>query len=240
MGGNVFKDAVTGESLTTRISKADVPSTVYWLELLTKIRPYPDHLTANLLGTSGVAETSGDLDIAIPKHIDKAVLVERLTDWVKHYHPDDPIKSWIAKTGISVHFRTPIMGNQDLGYVQTDFMFGDVEWLKWSLRGETEYGLKGRHRHILLASIAKARGFRWSPNNGVMTRNTGIVLTNQPDAVASYLLGLDASKDNLDSVPSIMQYITQLPNWQSLITEAEEAFSHEGFSIIEVFNGKSG
>lgn len=230
MGGNVFKDS-SGSLLTQRILRDDIPTTVMWLELLTK----QFKLLDNLLGTTGVAESSGDIDIAIPDYKDKTVLVNQLTSWVKHYHPADPVRSWIHKTGISVHFRTPICGNEVLGYVQTDFMFGNVDWLKWSLRGETTPGFKGRHRHILLASIAKSRGYRWSPNSGVMTRDTGIVLTSNPDAVANYILGQNASASDLESIDTIMSVMLKDANCAKAIAEAEETLSHEGLSLMEKY-----
>ncbi len=231
MGGNVFKDG-SGNLMTQRINRDDVPTTVVWLELLIK-HPFLDR---NLLGTTGISETSGDLDIAISSYTrDKEGLVKTLTDWVQHFHPNDPVRNWIHKSGISVHFRTPICGNEHLGFVQTDFMFGDVEWLKWSLRGEYGTGFKGRHRQILLASIAKARGFRWSANNGVMTRDTSIVLTNKPDAVATYILGSNCTAADLESVDTIMHRVLQCENYKSLISEAEESFSHEGLSLLDKY-----
>ena len=72
-------------------------------------------------------------------------------------------KDIIKKTGDSVHFKTPISGNSVNGYVQTDFMFGDPTWMIWSMRGgqdKSEY--KGMYRHVLLASIAKYKNFKWS------------------------------------------------------------------------------
>jgi len=228
MGGNVFKDGA-GNLLTQRISRGDVSTTVTWLELLTKNYKLND----SLLGTTGVAESSGDIDIAIPDYKEKSELVAQLTRWVTHQHPEDPIRSWIHKTGISVHFRTPICGNNMLGFVQTDFMFGNVDWLKWSLRGETTPGFKGRHRHILLSNLAKGRGVRWSPNSGVMTRDTGMTLTNKPEAVASYLLGIDATIEDVDNIDNIMHYIMKHPNWELMVSEAAETLSYDGISLIE-------
>lgn len=229
MGGNVFKDSVTGESLTTRIKQIDVAATLQILENITNLS-----LRDNMLGTTGVAESSGDLDVAVDNTvITKQELVETLTDWIEYKWPDTPVKAWVAKTGISVHFRTPIRGVADLGFVQVDFMFGDPDWLKWSLRGETTPGFAGRHRHILMANLAKNHGFRWSANNGVMTRNTGCVLTATPAAVPSYLLGGDATIKDIDNIDNIMHYVMKNPDWQNTVSEAEETLSHEGISILE-------
>ncbi len=228
MGGNVFKDS-NGELLTKRINRDDVQTTVMWLELLLG----QHNLTNNLLGTTGLSETSGDLDIGIEEYKDKNKFLEKLTSWVKHFHPDDPVRSWIHKSGISIHFRTPICGNEHLGFVQTDFMFGDVAWLKWSLRGEFDTGFKGRHRHILLASIAKARGYRWSPTNGLMTRDTGIVLTKNPDAVANYIIGQNSTAADLENIDTIMSAMLKQTDYKKLISEAEETLAHEGVSLMD-------
>ena len=44
----------------------------------------------------------------------------------------DP-QQWVKKSGIQ-SIQTPIQGSAKNGYVQTDLMFGDPEWMKWSLR----------------------------------------------------------------------------------------------------------
>ena len=232
MGGNVFKDPVTGESLTKRINQIDVAPTIRLIEVITKLG-----LSDNILGTAGVAETSGDIDIAVDVElITKDKLITLLTNWIEHRYSDVKVKQWVKKTGISVHFRMPICGDDDMGFVQVDFMFGNPEWLTWSLRGETTPGFAGRHRHILLSNLAKNNGVRWSPNNGVMTRNTNIVLTTNTDAVAKYLLDNDATIKDLDNINSIMHYVMKFTAWQTMIVEAEETLSHEGISLLERYD----
>ena len=76
-GGNIFKTA-TGEPATVRINKAYVKPTLKWLEKITKL----DH-TNHMLGSTGVKDTSGDLDVAIDKEkVDKNELVSILQAWV--------------------------------------------------------------------------------------------------------------------------------------------------------------
>ena len=59
-GGNVFKTA-DGQSATQRINQTDVKPTLAWLEHM-----LPDlDLQNNTLGSTGIKDTSGDLDIAI-------------------------------------------------------------------------------------------------------------------------------------------------------------------------------
>lgn len=232
MGGNVFKDLVTGESLTKRIDRIDVAPTIKLLEVLTGL-----DLWDNRIGTTGIAETSGDIDVAVDETLkSKDDLVTLLTRWTDYRYSDGPTTQWVKKSGISVHHRTAIRGTDALGFVQVDFMFGNPEWLKWSLRGETTPGFAGRHRHILLSNLAKSNGVRWSPNKGVMTRNTNIVLTTNTDAIAKYLLDNNATIKDIDNIDSIMHYIMKFPKWQQLIVEAEETLSHEGISLLERYD----
>ena len=134
-GGNVFKDE-KGNPLTTRISRENVVPTVQWLEKLTGL-----NLVDNMLGSTGYKETSGDLDLGIDADkISKETLINQLIK--RGIEPKD-----IKKSGDSVHLKTPILGSTSNGYVQTDFMFGNPNWQKFSLKGSPEGSpYKGLHR----------------------------------------------------------------------------------------------
>jgi hypothetical protein len=76
-GGNVFKDA-DGGALTQRIRQTDVKSTLAWLE---ELLPGLD-LQNNTLGSTGIKDTSGDLDIAVDvSKVTKEQLETRLKQW---------------------------------------------------------------------------------------------------------------------------------------------------------------
>ena len=76
-GGNVFRDA-DGRALTQRINQTDVKSTLAWLEQLT---PGLD-LQNNTLGSTGIKDTSGDLDIAVDTaEVTKEQMFAQLTSW---------------------------------------------------------------------------------------------------------------------------------------------------------------
>ena len=170
-GGNIFKNA-EGEPATIRINKADVKPTLAWLEKITKL----DHRN-HMLGSTGVKDTSGDLDVAIDKEkVDKNELTSILQAWVVKNYPNEDPKQWIRKSGISVHFKTPIKGDPKNGFVQTDLMFGDQKFMKFALGGmDAKSNFKGQHRMIMIASLAKAQGYKWSPQNGLVDR-----ISNQP------------------------------------------------------------
>ena len=219
-GGNVFKLA-DGSEATQRINKADVVPTVQWLEQLTGL-----NLVDNMLGSTGYKETSGDLDLAVDvSKISKDVLVQQLLK--KGIEPTD-----IKKTGDSVHLKTPINGNPENGYVQTDFMMGDPNFQRFSMTGSPEGSpFKGMHRHVLLASIAKAQGMKWSYKNGLMDRATNEVISKDPSEIAHKLF--NGSAADLASVETILAKIKNLPNYNALVADAKETLGKENVQLPE-------
>ncbi len=166
-GGNVFRDA-DGRALTQRINQTDVKSTLAWLEELV---PGLD-LQNNTLGSTGIKDTSGDLDIAVDTaEVTKEQMVAQLTSWAQSqgFRPEE----WVRKSGTAVHFRTPINGRPDLGYVQTDFMFlNNVPWSKFvlgAMPADSKY--KGRERNVLMNSIAKSLGYKLNQIAGIQRRD---------------------------------------------------------------------
>lgn len=217
-GGNVFKDA-QGQPLTVRISRENVVPTVQWLEQLTGL-----NLVDNMLGSTGRKETSGDLDLGIDAgKISKEVLIQQL---LKRGIKAEDIK----KSGDSVHLKTPILGDATNGYVQTDFMFGDPEFQKFALNvGDSDY--KGVHRALLLASIAKAQGMKWSYKNGLVDRDTNEIISKNPAEIAQRLIG--GTTADLSSVETIVKKIKARPDYEELVKDAREAFSKENLTLPE-------
>lgn len=221
MGGNVFKNA-DGSTATQRISRADVQPTVSWLEKILGM-----DLVPNMLGTAGKAATSGDIDIAVDeKNVTKDDLIAKLSAWAREQN-EQP-KDWIKKSGDSVHFKLPIMGDPSRGFVQADLMLGEPEWMKWSMRGGSEGSqFKGMHRHLLMASIAKAQGLKWSYKAGLTNRETGDLVSRDPDGIAKALLGDAASAADLEDVDSILTAIKQRPNYDQLVADFKDALSRD-------------
>jgi hypothetical protein len=217
-GGNVFK-LTDGQPATTRISRENVVPTVQWLEQLTGL-----NLVDNMLGSTGRKETSGDLDLGIDEtKITKDVLIQQL---LKRGVKAEDIK----KSGDSVHLKTPILGDKSNGYVQTDFMFGDPEFQKFALNtGDSDY--KGVHRALLLASIAKAQGMKWSYKNGLMDRETNEIITKNPAEIAEKLI--NGTTTDLSSVESIVKKIKTLPNYEELVKDARDAFERDKLTLPE-------
>jgi hypothetical protein len=219
-GGNVFKNQ-DGSEATTRIARDNVVPTVQWLEGLTGLS-----LVDNMLGTTGKKESSGDLDLAVDAtKVSKDVLIQQLL--VKGIDQAD-----IRKSGDSVHLKTPILGDPNNGYVQTDFMFGNPEWQRWSLRGAGEGSpYKGVHRQVLMASIAKAQGMKWSYKNGLMDRETNQVITQDPTEIAQKLF--NGTAPDLESVETIVAKIKSRPDYDKLTADAREAFARDNLQLPE-------
>ena len=216
-GGNVFKDQ-QGNPLTQRINLQDVNPTVQFLQSLTGLE-----LLDNMLGSTGRKATSGDLDLAVDAtKTSKDQLVAKL----KAKGVDD---TDIAKSGDSVHYKAPINGDPQNGYVQTDFMFGNPDWQKFSLNVAGDSEFKGVHRHILLASIAKARGLKWSYKNGLVVRESNKVLSVDPDEIAKILIG--GSRKDLASVETIIAKAKQDPEYDKLVADAKESFARDGLTF---------
>lgn len=221
-GGNVFKSG-DGEMLTTRINKVDVIPTIKWLETITGLK-----LIDKTLGTTGIKSSSGDLDLAVDvATTSKEQLIVILGKWIigKKYNP----KEFIKKSGDAVHFKTPINGDEKNGFVQTDFMFGNPDWLKWSMHGEPDT-YKGCHRNILLASIAKSKNFKWSYKNGLVDRATDKQVSQNPDEIARILLGPNSSEKDINSVVAILTKIKNDPHYAEMTADARETL-HKQYNV---------
>jgi hypothetical protein len=219
-GGNIFKQA-DGSPATTRIARDNIVPTVQWLEQLTGL-----NLVDNMLGSTGKKESSGDLDLGVDStKVTKEVLIQQLLN--KGIDRND-----IRKTGDSVHLKTPILGDANNGYVQTDFMFSDnPAFQSFSYAGAGEGQFKGVHRNILLASIAKAQGLKWSPKFGLVNRETNEVITDNPNEIAKQLV--NGSSADLSSVEAILNKIKSHPNYEQLVADARDAFARDNLVLPE-------
>ena len=228
-GGNVFKDA-DGRALTQRINQADVKPTLAWLEELV---PGLDLLN-NTLGSTGIKDTSGDLDIAVDANkVSKEQLQHRLEQWaVSHgFKPQE----WVKKSGTAVHFKTPITGRPDRGYVQTDFMLmNNVPWSKFVLGAmPADSKFKGRERNVLMNSLAKSMGYKLNQVAGIADRATNKLITDDPDRVAKLLLNKTATRQDLASVESILQAISTDPQRDAKLADFRAHMEREGIPFME-------
>jgi hypothetical protein len=222
-GGNVFKDK-QGQPLTQRINQADVPATIAYIENLLGIEFPQDRW----LGSTGRKPTSGDLDLGVDlNEIDKDQLASALQKIVTSQGLDP--REWVVKKG-EVHFKTPIAGDPNKGYVQTDFMFfPNLDWGIFYYGGAEGSAYKGMNRNVLMSSMAKALGFKVGAN-GMFSRSTEELVQGgmDPNHVARVLLGPAFAKENLKNVESIYTALSNDPNKDAKLKDFREYLAREG------------
>jgi len=228
-GGNVFKTK-TGEPLTQRINRQDVPATIRWIEQVTGIEFPRDRW----LGSTGKKPTSGDLDLAVDlNEVSKEQLAGILTQFVQSQGLDP--REYVSKRG-EVHLRTPIGGDANRGFVQTDFMFfPDLDWGGFFYSGGEDSEYKGMNRNVLMSSIAKQLGLKVGAN-GMFSRATNELVRDgmDPDYVASVLLGRGATRDNLKNVESIYAALSNDPDREAKVADFREYLAKEGMREPEM------
>lgn len=254
-GGNVFKQ-VDKTSLTRRILTSEIPGTVAWLESITGLDFTLDKDEENVpikwLGTTGRKRgsqqepgSSGDLDLSVDEtQVSKDELISRLTAWCRQQGiPDEQILNtskdktkWIEKSGDNVHFRTPINGDPNNGFAQTDFMFsGDPVWQQFAMRGGREgSAFTGESRAIILASIISALhpGLKYSYKYGLVDRATNTTIENGKNpATISKLTGIPVAK--LNTADDIIDAVSKRPNYDQLIAAARETLSRSNIQLPE-------
>jgi len=256
-GGNVFKDA-NGRALTQRINQTDVDPTVTWLEELTGLdlhgeldpdtadASHPNGYPEKWLGSTGKKESSGDLDLGIDANkFTKDQMVAQLSQWCQShgFKPQDYVK----KTGSIVHFKTPITGRPQNGYVQTDFTFlSKPKWAQFVLSGGLGSQYKGRERNVMMNSIAKAMGYKLNQNDGIMDRTTNQLITDDPDKVAKVLFGQikngklmlnpRATRADLRSVETILTALEKDPSKDDKLKDFRQHMEREGLPFMETVN----
>jgi len=222
-GGNVFKGP-QGQLLTQRINRADIPATIHWIQQVTGIEFPRDRW----LGSTGKKPSSGDLDLAVDlNEVSKEQLASILTQFVTSQGLDP--RDWVKKAG-EVHLKTPIGGDANRGFVQTDFMFfPNLDWGRFYYSGGEDSEYKGMNRNVLMSSIAKQQGLKVGAN-GMFSRATNELVQGgmDPDYVASVLLGRGATRDNLKNVESIYAALSNDPDREAKTADFREYLAKEG------------
>ena len=243
-GGNVFKDA-NGRALTQRINQTDIDPTVTWLEELTGLdlhgeldpdtadQSHPQGYPERWLGSTGKKDSSGDLDLGIDANqFSKDQMVALLTQWCAS-HRFKP-EAYIKKSGSIVHFKTPIDGRPDRGYVQTDFTFlAKPKWAQFVLSGGLGSQYQGRERNVMMNSIAKIMGYKLNQNDGIADRATNKLITDDPDKTAKLLLNPRATRADLRNVESILKALERDPKREQKLADFKAHMEREGLPFME-------
>jgi hypothetical protein len=164
-----------------------------------------------------------------------------------------------TQSGINVHVRVPV-GDE---YHQVDIMVtpkADKISKFHTHRIPADSPYKGVHKQLIMAILAKNKGYMWSAWQGLFTRNSegkkGDFVTDNMDEIANYLLGSSATSDDLGSVESILTKLPkdeadallaraeQDPNWKVSNVKTEsvgQLSSVEWFSYVKgLVEGSSG
>lgn len=226
-GGNVFKDA-QGNPKTQRINLVDIAPTVKWLEGLTGLT-----LSDNMLGSTGLKPTSGDLDLAVDStKVDKEQFFQQLSSQIKQSGQDP--RDWVRKSGTAVHLLTPIRGREGAGFVQTDFMFlPKPGFSKFILRQDPNTEYKGATRNVLINSIAKSMGYKLNQIAGIAHRDTNELISDDPDQIARMLLGPKATRDDLGSVEKILAVLKTDPDRDAKLADFRDHMTRAGTPLDE-------
>jgi hypothetical protein len=226
-GGNIFKDE-QGNARTQRINLTDIQPTVRWLESITGLP-----LLDNMLGSTGLKPSSGDLDLAVDStQVDKEQFFQKLSSMIQQ-RGEDP-RDWVRKTGTAVHLLTPIGGKPNQGFVQTDFMFlPKPEFSKWILRGDPTSSYKGATRNVLINSMAKSMGYKLNQIAGISDRATDELITDDPDAIARMLLNPQASREDLASVENILSALKTDPKKNEKLADFRDHMQRAGTPLDE-------
>lgn len=234
-GGNIFKTP-QGTSATTKIKKADIVPTLRILEPALGIP-----LVDAILGSAGKKAQSGDIDVNVdPEQISKDILIKKLKRWVEQVHQTEG-SAWVKKSGISVHFKMPIRNDPRKGYVQIDFMFSkggpdDSNWMKFSMYSAGDASkYSGADRNMLMSSIAKAQGMKYSWQKGLIRREDEQLISKHPDQIAIKLLGPKFDHTALLSVETIQSALDHRPDLKAhmlqLADQLEQAQTSDGAAI---------
>lgn len=126
MGGKAFKDG------TRKVTKEEVRSTVTWLMSVWSDWSLNPALNLHqcLLGSAGKVDESGDIDInlEITAYDQKKVASQMIA-----LLGEDNVKPRPGNN--QIFMSVPIGGDQELGRVQVDLMFGDFSWQHFSYFG---------------------------------------------------------------------------------------------------------
>ena len=129
-----------------------------------------------------------------------------------------------AQTGINVHVRVPVGDT----FAQVDIMVSAnaekvSKFHTHSIPANSPY--KGVNKQLMMAILAKQKGFMWSAWQGLFSRNEagkkGDFVTDDLDEVAKNLLGINATAKDLGSVESILNALPK-DEADALLARAKE------------------
>jgi hypothetical protein len=87
---------------------------------------------------------------------------------------------------------------------------------------------------MLLASIARGRGYKFSPKFGVVDPEQGDeVIADTWDKIAVLLLGEGATEQDTHTVESMIKFLRNDPNYDELVAPFEATLEKDGMKLPE-------
>jgi hypothetical protein len=178
MGGNAFKDVGT-------IHIDEISPTLDYIGCKTNIKD----IRERVLGSVGKKEYSGDIDLALEKNdVEQKEFIASLKEVLGQHNVKRLGKLVTTRVPIQKYSADHASRQPRTGFVQVDFVFGNVEWLKLFYHSpcSTESKLKGTHRNLAISSVAgfvdreeseeldsferpiRIVRWKWSPNDGLV------------------------------------------------------------------------
>jgi len=93
---------------------------------------------------------------------------------------------------------------------------------------------------VMMASIAKPLGYKWSHKAGLLNRDTNEPVTKDPNKIAELLLGKGATANDLNTVETIHAKIKGRSDYDTLIADVKDSFAKMGKKLPENMNDPIG
>ena len=124
MGGRAFSNL-------RRIKREELNSTFEYVANVLSFHGLTyEYLKKNVMGSVGKQDDSGDLDFAIDMDIFSFNSYKNLAARCREVFGETNVKSSLKARQINI--AVPICGDSQNGFVQTDFIYGNAEWLKFT------------------------------------------------------------------------------------------------------------
>jgi hypothetical protein len=107
----------------------------------------------------------------------------------------------------------------------------NLEFAKFAMSADPQSNFKDSNKHVVMASIAKHKGYKWSPTTGLVNRETNEVLSTDPDEIAKTLLGSTATRGDITSVEKILNALQGNSDAEAILADARETLGREGVTI---------
>ena len=86
----------------------------------------------------------------------------------------------------------------------------DLKWMKFSMHSAGDSSkFSGADRNLLMSSVAKSQGLKYSWQRGLIQRETDTIISQDPDIIAKKLLGSKFDQAVFNTVESIRSAIIE-------------------------------